>query len=290
MNFYPHHIGDFNSATRHLNRIERSVYRDLIEFYYDTEQALPTDIKSLCRKILANTPEETKAVEQVLAEFFKPTENGWYHERCESVILDYKGKSQLASESAIARWQKQKGSSGDANAMRTHNERNAKAMLTKNQEPRTKNQDLKTTACAEPLCDSTPKAGHAQSTGKVFISIPILGDQVHSVTESEVLEYEQAYPAVDVKQSLRHMRQWCLANPKRRKTQRGVRGFITGWLGREQDRGGNKNRSETYGTNQSNFKQNAGVSKAREREIANREAISKYLAKAEATTNSENGG
>jgi len=48
MNYYPHHIGDFNSATRHLTRIERSVYRDLIELYYDTEAPLSRDVDKLC--------------------------------------------------------------------------------------------------------------------------------------------------------------------------------------------------------------------------------------------------
>ena len=31
---------------------------------------------------------------------------------------------------------------------------------------------------------------------------------------------------------------WLDANPKRRKTKNGIRSFITGWLAREQDRGG----------------------------------------------------
>jgi len=30
MNYFPLHIGDFNSATRHLSRLERSIYLDLI--------------------------------------------------------------------------------------------------------------------------------------------------------------------------------------------------------------------------------------------------------------------
>ena len=34
------------------------------------------------------------------------------------------------------------------------------------------------------------------------------------------------------------MRGWCLANPTRRKTRRGVRRFINGWLAKVQDRGG----------------------------------------------------
>ena len=34
------------------------------------------------------------------------------------------------------------------------------------------------------------------------------------------------------------MRGWCLANPSKRKTQRGVKKFINNWLSRQQDRGG----------------------------------------------------
>jgi hypothetical protein len=33
------------------------------------------------------------------------------------------------------------------------------------------------------------------------------------------------------------MRGWCLANPSRRKTRRGVRSFVNNWLSRAQDRG-----------------------------------------------------
>src|SRR5688572_8482858 len=89
MNFYPHHIGDFNNATRHLTRIERSIYRDLIELYYDTELPLSLDLKALCRKVLARTEEESTAVEQVLNEFFTKTAQGWHHARCEQEISDY---------------------------------------------------------------------------------------------------------------------------------------------------------------------------------------------------------
>ena len=66
MKHYPHHIGDFDKATRHLTRIERSVYRDMIDLYYDTEQRLTLDFDSLCRKIIARSNEESTAVQQVL--------------------------------------------------------------------------------------------------------------------------------------------------------------------------------------------------------------------------------
>lgn len=107
MNHYPHHIGDFDKATRHLTRIERSIYRDLIELYYDTEERLTLDIPALCRKILARTNEEVTAVEQTLNEFFNETPTGWYHSRCELEIERYRAnasqKAQAGKASAAAK-------------------------------------------------------------------------------------------------------------------------------------------------------------------------------------------
>lgn len=47
MNYYQHHIGDFNNATRHLSLVERAIYRDLLDMYYDTEK--PIDASNLER-------------------------------------------------------------------------------------------------------------------------------------------------------------------------------------------------------------------------------------------------
>jgi uncharacterized protein YdaU (DUF1376 family) len=107
VNYYSYHIGDFNNATRHLTRIERSIYRDMLDLYYDTEQPLVIDRVALCRKLLARTEEESTAVEQVLNEFFTKTEQGWYHSRCEEGIEEYRknisGKSAAGKASAAKR-------------------------------------------------------------------------------------------------------------------------------------------------------------------------------------------
>ena len=107
MNHYPHHIGDFDRATRHLNRIERSIYRDFLDLYYDTEKKLSLDLQKLKRKILANSSEESTAVEQVLNEYFTETPTGWYHSRCEAEILRYQTnnsqKAMAGNASATAR-------------------------------------------------------------------------------------------------------------------------------------------------------------------------------------------
>lgn len=102
MNYYPHHIGDFDKATRHLTRTERSIYRDLIDVYYDTERPLTTDRAALCRLVIARTDEERAAVDQVLAEFFTETDDGWFHDRCEEELAKYRKKGSAASNAGKA--------------------------------------------------------------------------------------------------------------------------------------------------------------------------------------------
>ena len=102
MKHYPHHIGDFDKATRHLTRIERSVYRDMLDLYYDTEQRLTLDMAALCRRIIARSNEESTAVEQVLNEFFTKTETGWYHDRCESEIAAYQANNSQRAQAGKA--------------------------------------------------------------------------------------------------------------------------------------------------------------------------------------------
>ena len=61
----------------------------------------------------------------------------------------------------------------------------------------------------------------------------------YPVTDADIAEWHEAYPAVAIMQELREMRQWVISNPSKRKTPRGARAFITRWLAKEQDRGGN---------------------------------------------------
>ncbi|MCX8018778.1 MAG: hypothetical protein N2690_12910, partial [Rhodocyclaceae bacterium] len=69
------------------------------------------------------------------------------------------------------------------------------------------------------------------------ISLPLVDGSEFGITAEQAEEWSSAYPAVDVPQQLRQMRQWLLANPRRRKTRRGILAFVVSWLAREQDRG-----------------------------------------------------
>lgn len=102
MNHYPHHIGDFNNATRHLTRVERSLYRDMLELYYDTEQPLNSDPAKIARRVLASSDSEREALNLVLEEFFVLQDDGWHNTRCDAEIAKYKGQIEQASRAGKA--------------------------------------------------------------------------------------------------------------------------------------------------------------------------------------------
>ena len=56
-------------------------------------------------------------------------------------------------------------------------------------------------------------------------------------TVREYEEFKRLYPSVDIKQEFRNMRGWCTNNPTKRKTKRGIKKFVNGWLARQQDSG-----------------------------------------------------
>ena len=133
MYYYKHHIGDYRRDTSHLSLLEHGIYRQLLDLYYITEK--PLDANAL-RLINARTPEEKEATKLILKEFFVLESNVYIHKRCEDEIVKYHEKSGKASESAKARWNKNKDLQ-DANALRTLCESDANHKpLTTNHKPK----------------------------------------------------------------------------------------------------------------------------------------------------------
>lgn len=69
------------------------------------------------------------------------------------------------------------------------------------------------------------------------ILLPLNDKSFYDVPLEKISIWQQAYPAVDVKQELQKMRAWLDSNPTRSKTRRGITKFINSWLSREQDKG-----------------------------------------------------
>lgn len=85
MKFYPFHIGDYRGATMHLSNEEDLAYRRALDWYYDTEKAIPLDTQWVSRRLRV----AEKDLETVLNDFFVRTEAGWIHERCDQEIAAY---------------------------------------------------------------------------------------------------------------------------------------------------------------------------------------------------------
>lgn len=134
MNYFEHHIGDYEQATSHLTACEDGIYGRLIRWYMASETPIPPDLKAVQRRVRARSRDEVKAVETVLAEFFELRADGWHQHRCDEEIARFKDKQAKAKRSADARWNAHRSDSdGNANAsqaadavdMRTHSEGNA---------------------------------------------------------------------------------------------------------------------------------------------------------------------
>ena len=87
----------------------------------------------------------------------------------------------------------------------------------------------------------------ARARGGEFIRFPTnrfetSGEEV-TIFDGNIIEFEDLYPAVDVRQQIRAMKGWLLAKPERRKTRKGMMAFINSWLAREQNKAGNNGHS-----------------------------------------------
>lgn len=103
MNFYKHHIGDYDQATRHLSFVEDAAYSRLIRKYYAEETPLPAEVLRVQRLVGARTEEEKEAVQVVLDEFFTLEEDGWHSKRCDEEIAKADDRAEKNRQIALAR-------------------------------------------------------------------------------------------------------------------------------------------------------------------------------------------
>ena len=85
------------------------------------------------------------------------------------------------------------------------------------------------------ICSELDKPA-PRSTGSGIL-IPLIDKTTYDVPLEKIKEWEETFPAVDVKLQLKRMAAWSDANPRRKKTRMGVERFIVNLLSKEQDRG-----------------------------------------------------
>ena len=156
MHYYQFNIGDYQSHTSHLSEMEDLVYRRLLDWYYLHETPIPLDEAEVSRQIRMRSHIESIAI--VLQEYFERTDDGWIHNRANKEIAKAGDKSEKASASAKARWNKR-----DANVLPTQSESNA----THNTLPNTQDTEHKTQKKATVV--ATP-VGVSDSVWQEFIA------------------------------------------------------------------------------------------------------------------------
>ena len=142
-----------------MARVERWIYRDMIEVYYDTEKPLSLDVDELCHVIGVRTEDDRKIVVELLRYKFQQAEDGFRHVRCDNEIAAYHAKAETAKANGRrggrpskqkANPEKPSGFQSGSDSVATGNPIQTGSQT--NQEPRTKNQEpvLKTTPPATP--------------------------------------------------------------------------------------------------------------------------------------------
>lgn len=95
------------------------------------------------------------------------------------------------------------------------------------------------TVCSEPAKKARRSEPQVSELGEGEPVVDIPTNRLKSpvtIRASLVAEWEETYPGVDVAQTLKECRQWCLANPNKCKTANGMRRFLNAWMAREQNK------------------------------------------------------
>ena len=69
-----------------------------------------------------------------------------------------------------------------------------------------------------------------------LISLILNNKKYFNIFQKDIDYYQDLYPAVNVLQELKLMKGWLDSNPSNRKTEKGIKAFITRWLGKKQDK------------------------------------------------------
>lgn len=89
--------------------------------------------------------------------------------------------------------------------------------------------------------NNTISSEQGEPAHEPVIKLLLTDGTLYPIYEKDVAMWQDGYPAVDIKAELKKMNLWFDANPKKRKTSRGIRSCIINWMARCQDKGGSSN-------------------------------------------------
>lgn len=101
MHYYQFNIADYRKDTIHLSRVEHSIYRDLIDWYYLEETPIPKETQSVIRRLRLVSDSDISALQNVLKDFFCLSDDGFRHKRIDFEIREYHEKCETNRTNGI---------------------------------------------------------------------------------------------------------------------------------------------------------------------------------------------
>ena len=111
---------------------------------------------------------------------------------------------------------------------------------TENPDKSTENSQNKEKEIKKDESKNNSSAASSSCSEQAVVSLPLNDNSLYHVSPQKVAEWRDAYQSIDIIQELKKMRSWLIANPKKRRTIRGIERFIVAWLSRAQDQGGSR--------------------------------------------------
>lgn len=177
MHYYKFNIADYRKDTAHLSRIEHSIYRDLIDWYYLDEKPIPLDTQLVSRRLRLGT-DEVSFLLSVLTDFFVETTEGYQHRRIESEIEAYHAKVNTNRENG-KKGGRQRATETENNPAGCESEPNPNP----NQEPLTTNQEPTNTDTAAPSESGKPDPCPHQAIVDLYHEVLPQLARVRDITE-----------------------------------------------------------------------------------------------------------
>ena len=87
MNYWPRWIRAIRGKTLALSMAQMGAYDRLLDYYYEEERPLPSDIDECCRIAGAASKQDRVDVQKVLGKFFTLRDDGYSQERADAELL-----------------------------------------------------------------------------------------------------------------------------------------------------------------------------------------------------------
>jgi uncharacterized protein YdaU (DUF1376 family) len=113
--WYAHYPGDYGRDTAHLSLVQHGAYRLLLDHYYSTASALPSDVTALHRVCRAFDQTERDAVDSVLKEYFELRADGYHNARADLELAKRAESRERLSTSGRRGARKRWGGHSEAN-------------------------------------------------------------------------------------------------------------------------------------------------------------------------------